>query len=372
MKTNTRRKFIRNTSLTATGLFLTSITKATNESSVLTAVGCGPNQILSLLSTISSVKSGKWSDPATWGGKIPGNADKPVIAAGHTVVYDLDDSTIAGLHISSGATLKFEPSQSALLQSSKNIVVEGLLEMTPASQKVVHSIRFINIDESAVVGLSHMVLDTDTGLWVINSGRLNLVGSPKKSWTNLLGGASAGSSYITLKETPANWAAGDELVVCPTSGIDGLGRSGTIPLFERFTIKDISGGTVNLSGALVYEHAKVQPAGSDKQWTAEVLNLERNVKIEGTVGGKAHVFVKSAAAQTLKFVGLRHMGPKRENIGRYGIHFHHCMNGSVGSIVQDCVAYEIGSHCFVPHTSHGITFTNCIAFDFLQEAYWWD
>ena len=133
MKTNTRRKFIRNSSLTATGLFLTSITKAKNDSVVLSAIGCAPNQLLSLASTITSVKSGKWSDPTTWGGKIPTDADLPFISAGHVVVYDLSTSTVAGLTISAGSTLKFEPSKSATLQSSKNIVVQGSLEMIPSS-----------------------------------------------------------------------------------------------------------------------------------------------------------------------------------------------------------------------------------------------
>lgn len=372
MKTNTRRKFIRNSSLTATGLFLTSITKAKNDSVVLSAIGCAPNQLLSLASTITSVKSGKWSDPTTWGGKIPTDADLPFISAGHVVVYDLSTSTVAGLTISAGSTLKFEPSKSATLQSSKNIVVQGSLEMIPSSASNMHLIRFINIDETKFVGGGHMVLDTDTGLWVIDSGKLNLVGTQKHAWTNLGGSASAGSSTISLKEAPAGWMVNDEIIVCPTQSITYLGRDDTKALFERVKISSLSGSSITLDKPLVHNHTKVEPAGSGKSWTAEVLNLHRNVAIEGTATGKSHVFVKSTVPQIIKNVSFRYMGPKTENIGRYALHFHHCFNGSVGTIVENCIAQDQGSHSFVPHTSHGITFKNCVAFDFLMEAFWWD
>ncbi len=371
MKTNTRRRFIRNTSLTATGLFLTSVTKAKNDSILSTAIGCGPNQTLTLFGTVTTKKSGNWSDPSTWGGKVPGNTDTPLIVSGHSVICDID-AEIAGLNIEAGATLKFSDNQSASIQSTKNIVVNGLLEMTPSSASVNHLIQFTNIDESKVVGGGHMVLATDIGLWVTNSGKLNLIGTPKQSWTNLSGSVSKGSTAISLKSNPKGWATGDEIVICPTQSVTDYGRERTIPLFERVNITDLSSNAVTFNKSLEFDHLKVEPAGSDKSWTAEVLNLSRNVRIEGTENGKAHVFIKSSVPQIIKNVALRFLGPKTENIGRYALHFHHCMNGSIGSIVEDCVAYDQGSHCFVPHGSHGITFINCVAFNCLQEAYWWD
>lgn len=372
MKTNTRRKFIRNSSLTATGLFLTSITKAKNESVVLTAIGCAPNQLLSLTGTVISTKSGNWSDPATWGGRIPMDADLPSISTGHSVIYDLPTGTISGLNINAGALLKFDSLKSTTLRSSKNIVVNGTLEMAPTNATVNHFIQFINIDQTKFIGGGHMVLDTDIGLWVMGNGKLNLNGSLRKSWTNLSGSASKGATSITLKENPLGWAANDEIVICPTQSIDGLGRPNTVPLFERVKIKTISGNNITIDVPLQFDHLKVEPVGSGKSWTAEVLNLTRNVRIEGTETGKSHVFVKSTVPQAIKNVGFRYLGPKTANIGRYAIHFHHCFNGSVGSIVENCVAFDQGSHSFVPHTSHGVTFKNCVAFNFLQDAFWWD
>ena len=177
---------------------------------------------------------------------------------------------------------------------------------------------------------------------------------------------------LRLKETPIGWASNDELVICPTQNIDELGRPRTVPLFERVKIKGISGNTITIDIPLKYNHLKVEPAGSGKSWTAEVLNLTRNVRIEGTETGKSHVFIKSNVPHNIKNVGFRFLGPKTANIGRYAIHFHHCLNGSIGSVVENCVAFDQGSHSFVPHTSHGISFKNCVAFNFLQEAFWWD
>ena len=45
---------------------------------------------------------------------------------------------------------------------------------------------------------------------------------------------------------------------------------------------------------------------------------------------------------------------------------------SRGSIVEGVVIRDAGNHAFVPHASHGITFRDTIAFNVLNEAYWWD
>lgn len=118
----------------------------------------------------------------------------------------------------------------------------------------------------------------------------------------------------------------------------------------------------------------------DDALRAEVLNLTRNVKIEGTPRGRAHIFIRSSSPQTLRHVEIRHMGPRQANdedhtdfvAGRYGLHFHRCENGSRGSLVEGVVIAQTGSHCFVPHLSHGITFRECISYDTYEDAYWWD
>jgi hypothetical protein len=85
--------------------------------------------------------------------------------------------------------------------------------------------------------------------------------------------------------------------------------------------------------------------------------------------------------QTIRDVAFRYLGPRKdinddddEELvqGRYGLHFHHCENGSRGTIVENCVMRDINNHCFVPHGSHGITFKKNIAYNVLETPFWWD
>ena len=102
MKNNTRRVFLRNTSLAATGVMLVSPLGATNKKVRNSAsLGCAPMSFKSVSGTLASVKSGNWSDPATWGGRTPGLTDVVDISSGHVVSYDLAQASVAGLNIGS-------------------------------------------------------------------------------------------------------------------------------------------------------------------------------------------------------------------------------------------------------------------------------
>jgi hypothetical protein len=44
----------------------------------------------------TSAQSGYWSDPATWGGSgVPADGDTVTISAGHTVIFNVDQSSFA-------------------------------------------------------------------------------------------------------------------------------------------------------------------------------------------------------------------------------------------------------------------------------------
>jgi hypothetical protein len=110
-----------------------------------------------------------------------------------------------------------------------------------------------------------------------------------------------------------------------------------------------------------------------------VLNLTRNVRIEGTPSGRSHVFIRSMRPQSIRYAALRFLGPRQPSgdstegvLGRYGLHFHHAHDGSRGSVVEGVVVRDCGNHAFVPHMSHGITITSCISHETFEDAYWWD
>ena len=43
----------------------------------------------------------------------------------------------------------------------------------------------------------------------------------------------------------------------------------------------------------------------DHTFTAEVLNLSRNVRIEGTQGGRTHILIHSMQPQTIRYASMR-------------------------------------------------------------------
>jgi hypothetical protein len=248
------------------------------------------------------------------------------------------------LHVPAGHVLTFDPHVDTIIEVAGNVIVEGTLRMRPSGPHVRHTLRFVGVDESAFVGGGMDPLVSDVGLWVINHGRLDIVGTPKRAW-NRTG-------------TSATWRKGDEIRVAPTAHGD-FGGSG----FRRFA-----------PGARVPKVAGLPPA--------EVLNLTRNVRIEGTPRGRSHIFIRSSAPQRIAYAQMRYMGPRQPSPdpelptqgvkGRYGLHFHMCGGGSRGSIVRGVVIRDTGSHAFVAHLSHGVTFSSCISYDTIDEPYWWD
>ena len=316
----------------------------------------------------------RWSDPATWGGTVPGAADVAVLDK--PVMLDVD-ATVAGARVEAAGELVFDPAASRTLASTGNVVVHGALRARPEGPGVHHVLRFDGIDESRVQGGHAMEpVDTDIGLWVVGAGILDVAGTPKKAWTNLTGGADAGASSIEVGDA-AGWQVGDEIVVTPTVSTTVEGYAET---HDRRTIAAVSGNRVELNEALSHPHptVTVKPGVTH---TAEVLNLTRNVRIEGTPEGRAHVMlVGLTGKQAISYLGLRHLGPQAPHpeggtmgaVGRYSLHFHTSLDATQGTVVEGVVSYDGGNHSFVPHLSHGITLRDCVAHDQEDAAFWWD
>jgi hypothetical protein len=316
----------------------------------------------------------RWSDPDSWrGGRVPRPKDVAVIRG--KVLLDRN-VRVAGVVVRPGSVLIFDPRKNRTLETTGNVVVDGKLVMRPRNQHVVHRLLFRGVEEGRFVGDGMRVLQSDVGLWVMDHGRLDVRGTPKLAWTRTVGSVGAGASSIELQEDPVGWAVGDEIVLTPT-GSPAMADHST--QYDQTTIAAISGRSVQLSGATAFAHPAVDLAPGVRA-TTEVLNLSRNVQIEGSPLGRAHVFIHAMHPQFVQNAAIRHVGPRQPSpdgdtdpvLGRYGLHFHHCENGSRGSVVSGVVVREAGAHAFVPHVSHGITFTDCISHDTFEDAYWYD
>jgi hypothetical protein len=312
----------------------------------------------------SAGPGGRWSDPATWGGQVPG----PTSVATVSGVVTLDRSvTVAGVVIAPGAQLVFEPGASVTLTTTGNVENQGTLTMRPASAAVRHQILFSGVNEAAFVGGGMAVLGTDVGLWTMGNGVLDIAGTPKLAWTRAAGAVRAGATSVTLAEPPAGWQVGDEIALTPTVPPTVRNHHDA---YDVATITGISGNTVTLSRPCAFEHPTVA-VGDGRVYACEVLNLSRNVVIGGAPAARAHVFIMSMRPQKVSHALIQWVAPSNV-LGRYGLHFHMCAAGSVGSLVEGVVIRDAEHHAFVPHTSHGVTFRHCISHDTFGKAYWWD
>lgn len=326
------------------------------------------------LATVSDVVTGAsaWSDPATWGGTVPGPAD--VARIDRVVLLDVD-ATVAGVRIEPAGALVFPPSASRSLETTGNVVVLGRLEMRPSAAPVVHRLAFAGVNEASFVGGGVAVLPTDVGLWVMDQGVLDLAGTAKLGWARAAAAVQEGAATVDVAEDPTGWAVGDRIVLTPTASPTVGGHA---EAYDDVTIAAIAGRRVTLASPTRFAHPAVEVAPG-RRFTAEILNLTRNVRIEGGPAGRSHVFVHSTRPQTVKHAALAHLGPRRGAgeaatfvPGRYAVHFHLAEEGSRGSVIEGTVAHDCGSHVFVSHFSHGITWRDCVSHQTLEEPYWWD
>jgi hypothetical protein len=338
--------------------------------SVAALVGL-PRTLRHAWGSIKSRRASRWGDPSTWGGRLPKKNDLVIIS--HRVLLDRR-VRVAGVIIRPGGHLVFHPKRRAILASTGNVVVLGRLTMQARRPGSVHRLVFRGIREGRFKGGGMHLVPSDVGLWVMERGRLRLEGAPKRAWTRAAGPVEAGSSTVDLQDDPIGWAVGDAIAITPTvPPSDGHNVA-----YDETTITAIAGRTITLSAPVSTPHPSVG-VGQGTTVTAEILNLTRSVQIEGTSGRRSHIFIHSRKPQRLAHVQIRYVGPRQGNheestpvLGRYGLHFHHCRDGSRGSLVQGVVIRDAGSHAFVPHRSHGVSFIDCISHNTMEDAYWWD
>jgi hypothetical protein len=296
-----------------------------------------------------SARDGDWWSASTWaGGQVPGELD--IVTVSHN-----------------------------LTSNNRSVIIRGKL----ISKKM--GLRFSNIIEKTMTGGMMTPPPDDVGLIVLDDGQLQLEGKEKKAWTNVVGSVFKGATSIAVKDL-SGWEIGDEIAIVPTrtpgdtrNWDDNKNRPDDSfeKEFERRTITSISGNKVTFSQPLLYDHLQV--VSSVKTWTAEIMNLTRSIVIEGTQSGYSHIFIRSGKPQTIKYVEGRYLGPRHPGRragpliqGLYGLHFHHCMDGSKGSVVQGNAFHDLRNRVYVPHFSNGIRFKDNVAFNSYEAMFWWD
>ncbi len=331
-----------------------------------------------------------WSDPATWGGKVPPAGADVVIPTGKLVVLDTATAALASLRVD--GTLKLAEKDVSLTAGS--VTLTGTLQAGTVATPFAHRATF------TLTGQPTNPNDgVSRGLRVIG-GKLLLYGtSPQPAWTKLNQPAEAGTTKLLLREV-VDWKSGDQVVVAPT---DHYGLSATEALTLRsdavgITLYTSTGLAKSRWGRLQYPTATgmsltqdpnykppALPAPASLDERAAVGNLSRHIVIQGaddtawqTQGHGAHVMVMGLTSQVqIDGVEFRRVGQAGQ-LARYPIHWHMLsydpatgaeLGDPVGHYIRNSAIWNSANRCVVLHATNGVTVQNNICYDIKGHAF---
>ena len=343
--------------------------------------------------THTAVADGGWSDPATWGGQVPGDSARVVIPEGRTVTVD----TVLQTRIETVGvfgTLRVAPDvDTQLLVDTLVSSPAGLVEVgtkdRPIDDGVSARIRFL---DDGPIGRS--VDPEQLGRGAILHGTTVMYGAETTHRTTLVEFVPAGATTLRLAGELVGWDVGDQIVVTGTQG----------PTSDEVrTIAAIDGGTVTLDRPLELDH--VPPRADLSVWVA---NTTRNVVVDSEnreVARRGHVmfmhthavdvnhvlfdglgrtdksiplddvnFGDSAAEGGNEHDGTFEFGEANNIRARYSVHVHRGGTdpSTVPAYIQGSVVLDDPGWAFVNHSSN-VDFIDNITYDakgvgFMTEA----
>jgi len=343
---------------------------------------------LLLLTTISAmagepvtrtVKSGPWSNDATWeGGKVPGAGARVLVRPGHHVVYDVNsDQTIRGVCIA--GKLSFAHDKDTRLnvgvlkiEAADNYSEEGFdceahvmvgdktkpqatLEVGTPSQPIMAGKKAL----IRLVYIEGMNKDSCPAI-VCCGGRMDMHGTPmNRTWVRLGETAKADDKQITLAETVTGWRVGDRIIITVTNqAYNGKGTT------EERIITAIDGTKVTLDSPVSYEHL------GTGDYRGEVGNLSRNVTVESADpnGIRGHTMYHRGSSGSLSYAEFRHLG-KKDTLGRYSIHFHLCGETMRGSSVVGCSIWDSHNRWLTIHGTNYLVVRDNIGYKSIGHGF---
>ncbi|HKQ36701.1 MAG TPA: G8 domain-containing protein [Verrucomicrobiae bacterium] len=346
---------------------------------------------------VTSARSGKWSEPATWVDKrAPQSGENVQIRSGHTVTYDLNsDAAVRVLHVAGNLTFARDKS------TRLNV---GLLKVSPgtecdedgfncqdmagvaAGERMPSAALEIGTRENPIPrGVTATIrlvyfegMDTNSFPALMNcGGRMDIHGAPmNRTWVKLGATVKRGDSKVTLAETVWGWKTGDRIIVTVSRESEDGGSSYRqsarkprhVETEERF-ITAIDGATVTLDKPLAYEHSGTGFTRS------EVANLSRNVVIESSDpnGVRGHTMYHRDSSGGISYAEFRHLG-KEGLLGRYSIHFHLVRDTMRGSGVLGASIWDSYNRWITIHGTDYLLVRDCVGYQsvghgfFLEDA----
>ncbi len=340
-----------------------------------------------------SVRSGKWSEAATWNpARVPGQGDRVLVSRGTTVEYDVKQQAVMRL-LQIVGTLDFARDRDTELNVGILTIqhtdecsehgfaceFEGTMEGPTTSSEVWPSLivgtpeQPIPAEFSARIRLHFFegMNPKDAPAIACCSGRMELHGSPLScSWVKLGADAAVGENRVTLSEKVSGWRVGDEVIVTATSRAgNGTGfrqgsRRAKEAQTEQRTITAIQENTLTLDQPLKFAHS------GKGEFHGEVANLSRNVIIESADpnGVRGHTVFHRFSKGGISHARFAHLG-KEGVLGRYSIHFHLAGDTMRGSSVQGVSIVDSHNRWITIHGTHYLLVRDCVGYKSVGHGY---
>ncbi len=311
-------------------------------------------------------KLNAWSNPLTWGGRLPNATTNVVIPAGKTVILDskvnVQSLTVEGTLTCANGNIAIEAkwimvmgNNARFLCGTKEQRFKGDFDITLTGQKG---------QDDAGMNMGTRVLGAMSG------GVIAFYGEARTSWLKLDATAMRGTSDITLTQVPVNWRPGMNLVLAPS---DENPRHA-----EVRGIKSIAGKQVTLSAPLTFDHygEQLRYANASQNWVvdtrAPVGLLSHNITIQGAEDSVAtqfgaHVMIMITAKAFFSDVGFYRVGQK-SILGRYPFHWHEAGNVD-GQFIVNSSIQDSYNRCVTVHSSHNSIVQNNVCYNHLGHGY---
>ena len=340
-----------------------------------------------------SVKSGPWSEVATWGGKPPNAGERVQIRAGDVVTYDVESpDALRMVHVA--GTLTFSREKNTRLEV-------GLLRVTPGAGcsedgfdchddaplekgDTVPALEIGTRDApipatvKAVIRLRYFEgMNPETLPAIVAcGGRWDIHGATvARTWLKLAATSAAGAKEVTVEQPPAGWREGDRVIVTGSRESDyqeaqkKAGSGGFAGATEERVITKIEGAAVTFDQPLTFGHF------GEGIMRSEVALLSHNVIVESAdpAGVRGHTMYHRDSSGGISYAEFRHLG-KKGVLGKYAIHFHLVRDTMRGSGVTGASVWDSDNRWITIHGTDHLLVRDCVGYRsrghgyFLEDA----
>jgi cell migration-inducing and hyaluronan-binding protein len=291
-----------------------------------------------------------WSDPATWGGRVPAAGEVVTVPAGAAIMMDTSPPPLGGLRVD--GTLVFD--RRDLNLTTDWLIVTGYLQIGTAGEPFAHeaTITLTGNPGADTMGMGARVFG-------VMGGTVDLHGVPGVAWTSLAETAPIGATSITLQQ-PVEWRPGEQIVIASTDF--------DFEQAEPRTITSVNGAIVRFAEPLEHPHwgRLMWPDGRVVDERAEVAHLTRSIVVQGAADGVAdrfggHLMAMPGSTTRIEHVELFRMGQAGE-LARYPVHWHEAGDAN-GSYVRGASIHHSFSRCVTIHGTDNVRVEDNVGYE---------